>query len=311
MGLVDPSKGLGIARRAAGISLVSTILVVAAKLVAAWLSGSVSVLAEALQSTLDVFMSALALWTIGYAAKPPDEDHPYGHGKAEVLSSAFQMLVVLGSIGFIVWIAGKRLMDPQPVRPDWGLVAMGYAVVADSAVILYLRRVVGLTGSAALAGEAEHLRGDVLSSLGVFGGLVAMRVTNLAVLDPIVALVFAAISGYFALRHLRRSVHPLMDGAIPSEDLAEIRRVLAEHPHVRDYHNLRTREAGKLRTVTIHVLLDDDMTFVEAHDMAEHIEDELGAALGGALVTVHYEPYEAETVHRSEAHGDPPRASDS
>jgi cation diffusion facilitator family transporter len=294
-----------VAQRAATVSLVSTVIVVAVKLVAAAVTGSVAVLAEGLQSMLDVAMSAAALWAVRVSAKPPDEDHPYGHGKAELLLSAGQMVLVVLTAGVIAWQAALRIHEPKAIEPDWGLVAMGYAVLANGVVIAYLRRKARTTGSAALAGEAEHLRGDVLASLGVLLGLGAVKVTGWAVLDPIVALVFTALGAGFAIRQLRRVLHPLMDGALPPEELARIAEVLEAHPEARGSHNVRTRNAGPMRIVTLHVLLDDDLSFVRAHEIAEQIEDELSRSLGGALVTVHYEPYEAETAHRAEAHGEP------
>lgn len=302
MGL--PSASL-VAQRAATVSLVTTVVVVTVKLAAAAVSGSIAVLAEGLQSTLDVALSAAALWAVRVSAKPPDEDHPYGHGKAELLLSAGQMVLVVLTAGVIAWQAALRIHDPKPIQPDWGLAAMAFAVVANGSVVAYLRGKARETGSAALAGEAEHLRGDILASLGVLLGLAAVKATGWAVLDPIVALVFTALGAGFAIRQLRRVLHPLMDGALPAEELAKITAVLDAHPEARGSHNVRTRNAGPMRIVTLHVLLDDDLTFVRAHDIAEQIEDELSRALGGALVTVHYEPYEAETAHRAEAHGEP------
>lgn len=291
------------AQKAAVVSVISTVVVVLFKVVGAMLSGSIAVLAEAMQSTLDVVLSVAALWTIRIAGKPPDDDHPYGHGKAELLLSAFQMTLVVVTAMVIAWQASLRFNDPRPIATDWGFAAMGYSLVANSLLIVYLRRVARDTHSEALASEAEHQRGDVFASLGVILGLLAYRITGWQWLDPIVAIVFTLTGAAFALAQLRKVVHQLMDGALPPEDIALIERVLRDHPATKGYHNVRTRRSGSLRIVGLHVLLDDDLSFVEAHDMAEHIESELSRALGGAHVTVHYEPYEAELIHQRIEHG--------
>jgi ferrous-iron efflux pump FieF len=141
-----------------------------------------------------------------------------------------------------------------------------------------------------------------LATLGVLAGLITYHFSGWQPLDPLVAIAFTAVGAFFALRQLRKVIHPLMDGALPTEQITIIEKTLDQHEQVRDYHNVRTRDSGPNRFVTLHVLLDDDLSFVAAHDLAEQIEDELGEALGGASVIVHYEPYEAEIKHRALEH---------
>lgn len=301
---MDLESRTKLAQKAAMVSVVSTTVVVAFKLVGAWMSGSIAVLAEAIQSTLDIALSLAVVGTVKLANKPPDDEHPYGHGKAELLLSAFQMVLVILTAAVIAWQAALNLANPNPIRPGWGLAPMIYAVIANTVVIFHLKRVAKQTNSSALEGEAEHLRGDVLASLGIIVGLLAYMATNWKQLDPFIAIVFTVFGAYFAIRQLRKILHPLMDGALPPEELSRIETVLEEHPESRGYHLVRTRQAGMLRIVSLHVLLDDDLSFVKAHDIAEQIESELSQALGGALVTVHYEPYEAEIAHRKLVHGD-------
>ncbi|HRK23098.1 MAG TPA: cation diffusion facilitator family transporter [Fimbriimonadaceae bacterium] len=297
-----PNSDAQLAGRAAALSLASTIVVVAVKAAAAWSSGSISVLAEAIQSTVDILMSALAVATIAYAAKPADRDHPYGHGKAESLASAFQMLVVLGSGVYILFEAYQRLIAPESIRWDYGAAAMVFAVVANLGVSAYLRRVAAQTGSTALSSEALHLRGDSLSSGGVLVGMLLVGATGQSILDPVAALFFTLLAMGLAAIQLRKVIHPLMDGAMPPEELKRLEQVLHDHPEVRGFHNVRTRFVGAKRWVELHVMLDDAMTFVAAHEMAEQIEGELGNALSGAKVSIHYEPYEAELAHRAREH---------
>jgi cation diffusion facilitator family transporter len=290
------------AMRTAFLSVAATIVVVAVKLAAAWLSGSVSVLAEGLQSTADVLMSLVAAGTIRYAAQPPDEDHPYGHGKAEVLASAFQMLLVLGSGAYILIRAYWRFNQPEPIRWDWGAWAMAYAVLSNTLVSFRLSSVARQSGSAALASEALHLRADTYSSIGVLVGMLLVGIFGWLWLDPAVAALSVVLGMALAVRHLRLVIHSLMDGSLPAEDVALLEAVLQESPQVRGYHNLRTRTVGSRRFVELHAMLDDHLTFVEAHELAEQIEKQLGLALGGATVSIHYEPHEAELEHRAREH---------
>lgn len=289
-------------RRAVAVSLATTVAVVAFKLAAAAATHSISVLSEALQSLVDIAMSAVTLWTVRIASLPADEDHPYGHGRAEVISSALQMLVVIGTAGVIAWQATLRLADPRPIDPDWGLAAMAFAAVANTLVSRYLVRTAKQYGSAALEGEAQHLNGDTWASVGVLGGLIAVKLTGWPTLDPVVAIVFTGLGAFFAVRQLVRLTHQLMDGSLPPAEVAKVQEALHLHSHVRGFHNLRTRQTGNVRIVTLHVMLDDDLTFVEAHDLAEDVEASLRDVLGGALVTVHYEPYLAEMEHQAREH---------
>lgn len=292
MALSQPS---GLSSRAATVSIAAVSVVVVFKLVAAYKTGAISVLAEALQSTLDVLMSGVTLWAIRKAAQPADETHPYGHGKAELLASAFQMVLITFVALLIVFQSVQRLIDPVPLQPGWGVAAMGYALLSNALVIGYLRRTLRKVNSAALAGEVEHLRSDSLASLGVLLGLLAYQATGWGRIDPLVALACTLIGAAFAIRQLLKVLHPLMDGALDPEHLKEVDRVLREHPGVFGYHKLHSRDMGNRRVVMLHVLLEDSLSFVDAHELAELLEAQLSQALGGAFVTIHYEPRHHET----------------
>ncbi|MCW5943935.1 MAG: cation transporter [Fimbriimonadaceae bacterium] len=296
---------------AAAVSLLATVLVVAAKLVAGFVTGSVSVLGEALQSTVDVFVSATAVFVVRAAAMPPDADHPYGHGKVEILSSFLQMIAIIASSLYILWEAYGRLRHPIPVQVDWGIAAMGYAAVSNTLVSRYLVRVSRKFPSTALEAEALHLRADTLSSAGVLVGLVLVRVTGNPILDPVVAAVFVVVTIGAASVKLRELTHPLLDRSLPIEDVRRVEQVLRAHPETRGYHRLRSRYVGTTRFVDLHVQLDDHLTFVQAHTIAEELEDAISEALGGAGVTIHYEPSIAETAHRLTNHPTDPLAETS
>lgn len=299
--------GFDAARRAengARLSFVVTVVVVAIKLVGGWMSNSASVLAEAFQSSVDVIAS-FGIWqAIRVASRPADDTHPYGHGKAEVLMSAAQLVLILGASGFILLMAVQRLTNPEPLRVDIGLLTLGVTALINVAISAYLARVAAQTNSSGLRTEVLHLRGDLFSVIGVLLGLALVRLTGAAWLDPAVAIVFTLVVIVAAIRQMISVIHTLMDGALPDNEIQAMEAVLRTHPDVRGFHNVRTRALGTSRYVELHVLLDDDLSFVRAHDMAEHLEADLSATLGGATVSIHYEPYEAEMAHRAEKHGD-------
>lgn len=284
------------------LSLCATTVVVAVKFLAAFESRSIGVLSEALQSTMDILVSCVALATLRYVARPPDEDHPYGHGKAEFLTGAFQMIVVMCSGLFILWEAYRRFLHPQPILWDWGAAAMLYTLGSNMAMSAVLRRVGKTTSSAALLSESTHLKGDSFACAGLLAGMIVVGITGNFILDPIFGAAFATIAIGIAYGQLRAVLHPLMDGALPARDVAALERVLDSHPQVRGYHNLRTRQVGAWKTVELHVTLDDRLSFVDAHAIAEDIEAELRNTLDRTAVTIHYEPHEVEEEHQAREH---------
>lgn len=298
------TETLHVLERAARTSLLFTTINVIIKLIAGFISGSVSVLAEGMQSSVDVLISFGVLKAIQVSAQPADTSHPYGHGKAQVLLAAGQMMLIIVTSLIIVAQATRRLIHPEAIEVDWGLAAMLISTIINLGVSTHLARLAEKHKSAALKSEVAHLRGDLLSSVGILVGLITVWLTGWKALDPIVAVAFMIYVMASAHRELRALIHPLMDGSLPPEEVAAIERVLTTHPESRGFHALKTRAVGSDRMVDLHVLLDDHLSFVEAHARAEEIEEEISKALGGAIVNVHYEPAEAEKEHQRLAHQD-------
>jgi len=287
---------------AALLSLVANAFLVVIKIAAGVASGSVSVLAEGIQSSMDVVASALILLTVRAAAAPPDSAHPYGHGKLEHLASVAQMVVILGTVGYLLSAAWERWLHPAMPRLDWGAAALGTSVLVNLVVSNRLLKVSKATGSQALASEAMHLRGDMLSCIGVLVGLAVVGLTGEPRFDPVVAALMTVLIAATAIRLLRDSVRPLLDERLPPDEEARVRAVLDADPNVLDYHRLRTRRAGSQRLMDLHILLDDDLTFREAHAISEEVEDSIRAVLPNVDVIVHTEPFREEQQHQIEAH---------
>jgi cation diffusion facilitator family transporter len=306
----NPSAGTTRQQAAARLSLGSNIFLVLLKISAGLASGSISVLAEGLQSTVDVVASLLIVLTIRAAAAPPDEEHPYGHGKFENLVSLAQMLLILGTAAYLLWAAWSRWQHPVMPRLDYGIAALAVAAVVNTLVSRHLYAVARETGSQALEAEATHLKSDLLTCLGLLLGLVVVGLTKEPRLDPLIAGVMTLLGAVYALRLLRETLRPLLDESLPVDEAACLAQILERDPRVRGYHRLRTRRSGSHRLVDMHILLDDALTLVAAHAISEEVEEAIRRALPQADVIVHAEPFEEEMRHHREQHGDTPHASD-
>ncbi len=293
-------------RHAAFFSILSNGLLVMLKLIVGFWSGSVSVLSEAAHSATDLLASIIAFLSVRAADNPPDEDHPYGHGKIESISGLLEALLIFLAAFYIIYEAVGKLRAPSH-SPHTGL-NLGLAVMAFSAVTniflsRYLRRVARQTDSLALQADAEHLRADVYASIGVFIGLALTRFTPYPWFDPLTALFVALFILLAAYRLTRDALAPLLDERLPSDEVLAIQEAIETHAEVRGYHKLRTRKSGSQRYVDVHVQMDDELTLVAAHDIAEEMEDHIRTILPAAQVIIHIEPYAAELRHQREAHG--------
>ncbi|PQV64933.1 cation diffusion facilitator family transporter [Abditibacterium utsteinense] len=290
-------------QQAARLSLGANVFLVLIKVGAGLKSGSLSVLAEGVQSLLDIFASAMILWIVKAAAAPPDEAHPYGHGKFENLMALVQMTTVLGSILGIWYAAWTRFQNPVMPSVDWGVAAIIVSIGVNLWVSNRIFRVAQDTDSQALRAEGVHLRGDLWSCAGVLLGLIATRIFGNARLDPLFAAAMTIFAMVSALHLLRDTLRPLLDESLPGEEEREIKAVLEADTRVMGFHKLRTRQAGSARLADVHILLDDHLSFRAAHDIGEQIEDEIRRVLPNLDVMVHTEPFEAEIEHQREVHG--------
>jgi cation diffusion facilitator family transporter len=292
--------------RAARVSIYSNTSLTLLKLVAGFLSGSVSVLSEAIHSASDLLASWLAFFAVRVSDRPADHDHPYGHGKAESLSGLAEALLIFGAAAYIIYESIARLVQRSaPHSPDIGIAVMAVSAVVNTIVAAYLFRVARKTDSLALLADAEHLRTDVLTSLGVLVGLVMVSVTGWGALDPLVAIVVALIIVRAAWVLTHSAMAPLMDRHLPQDDLDAVREILDSEECVRDYHKLRSRKSGSHRYIDAHVLMDDHLSLLEAHDLTEKVEDRIRQRLPNTEITLHTEPYHNETLHQYEKHSGP------
>ena len=291
---------------AARLSIASNALLVLLKVaVGAW-SGSVSILSEAVHSASDLLASSIAYFSVRVSDAPPDIEHPYGHGKIEGLSSFAEALLIILAAGGIIYESASKLLRPdgsKPVGLEIGLGLMAFSALLNTLLSRRLRSVAEATDSQALRADAAHLRTDVLTSLGVFVGLALSRATGKFWFDPLTAILVALLIFLAAYRLIRDALDLLLDARLPHEEETLIHDLLEADPRVMNFHKLRTRKSGSQRHADVHILLDDDCSFVEAHDISEDIEDRIRALLPHTFVNIHIEPYHAEMRHQREAHG--------
>jgi cation diffusion facilitator family transporter len=292
-------------RAAAGLSIASNSVLVLFKFLIGFVSGSVSVLSEAVHSLTDLIASGIAFLSVRASDTPPDTEHPYGHGKIESISGLLEALLIGAAGLYIVFESVEKLRAPAAQVPlvTAGLIVMGVSTLTNFLISSYLRRIARETDSHALEADGEHLRTDVWTSLGVFIGLLLTRLTGATWFDPLAALLVALLIFRTAYRLTRDSLSLLMDARLPAEEETAIQRLLEADPRVLSYHKLRTRKSGSQRHVDVHVQIEDNCTLVQAHELTEELEDRIRATLPATQVNIHIEPYYAEMRHQQEAHG--------
>jgi cation diffusion facilitator family transporter len=277
--------------RFAWLSIAAALATMGLKGLAYYLTGSVGLLSDALESLVNLAGALMALAMLTAAARPPDDDHAYGHGKAEYFSSVLEGTLILIAAASIGVTAIDRLIDPQPLQKvGAGLAVSILASCVNLGVAVVLLRAGKRERSIALTANAHHLLTDVWTSVGVVVGVAAVVVTGWHPLDPIVALCVAVNIVWSGYRLVRSSVDGLMDKALPAVEFAAVRAVL--DAHVGDgiqYHALRTRESGARRFVSLHVLVPGDWTVQRGHALLERIESDIRAAVPNVTVLTHLE----------------------
>ena len=283
--------GTPILRIAAG-SVAVAILVLLLKLGAWWVTGSVALLADALESVVNVAASAAALLAVRFSALPPDANHPYGHTKVEYLSAVLEgALIIVAAIVILHEAWGAFLRPRPPDAPALGLIVSAVATTLNGAWSALLFRRGSAACSPALLADARHLLADVVTSVGVLVGVALVVMTGLLWLDALIAALTAVNILWSGSKLMRDSVAGLMDEAVPPELLARIRKAVSLHAEgAIEAHDLRSRHAGSVTFIEFHLVVPGEMRVVEAHAICDRIEAALTEEVAGAVITIHVEP---------------------
>jgi cation diffusion facilitator family transporter len=278
---------------AAGLSIASNALLIAIKLAAGAITGSIAIVTEAIHSLIDLVASVVAFVSVRKADEPADAGHPYGHEKVESLAATIEGLLILLGAAIIIYEATHRLVVGAHVETLWvGIAVMGFSVVANLVVSTVLSRQARAYDSPALEGDAAHLRADALTSAGVVLGLVLVKVTGNSAFDSITALAVAAAIVVAGVRIIRRSSGVLVDEALPDEEMDRIEAAIAaaRTPEVAGYHKLRARRAGARRYIDLHVQYRSGTSLERAHELAHAMRASIEADIARAEVLIHVEP---------------------
>ncbi len=279
----------------ARLSVASNTFLVIAKLAIGIALSSVSIISEAIHSGIDLIAALIAFLSVRQSAKPADEMHTFGHGKFESMSGLIEAMLIFVAAALIIWESARKFFGGSEAF-DSDLLLAGIGVMAVSAVLNWyvssrLMAVAKKTESIALESDAWHLRTDVYTSLGIFAGLILIRFTGIAILDPLCALFVAAMIIRAAYDLTKRSLADLMDQSLPQDEEQRIRQIICDHhSQYVNFHALRTRRAGPERFIDLHVCVPKHLSVQVSHDFADHIEHDLQLEFPRASVTVHIEP---------------------
>ena len=268
-------------------------LILSLKFGAYLVTGSVGMLSDAAESVVNLVAAVVLTITIGISATPPDYRHPYGHAKAEYLSSILEAALIIVAAVVIGFSAVDRLLNPRPLdNVAIGIGLASVAAVLNGVLASRLFKAAKASDSAALEANARHLLTDVITSVGVVAGVALVWLTGWYPLDPLLALLVAANIVLTGIRVMRVSVSRLLDERLPEEEEKRIIAVLETAPLVMGYHRLRTRRAGTAKFAEVDLFVAAHMTVERAHEVARSVEHDVRERLDGLEMTVHIEPYE-------------------
>jgi len=281
---------------AAKLLLVVVIGLFGLKIAVAVITDSISIWAQAVDSSLDIFAVVITFLTVGFSAKPADQEHPFGHGKVEDLAAGVQAVLLLGAASIIIYSAIQRIIVGDVIQlTEAGIGVMLVSMLVSIFLSQHLFRVARKTGSVALEANANNIRGDVYSTAGVMVGLLIVRFTGLTIFDPILALAVSLLILRATYRVGRMAFGGLIDVSLPQAEENELISCIREHTsQLAGFHAIRTRKAGSQRFIDLHLMLPKNASVEEAHQMCDHLEQDIEKRLPNSNVTIHVEPCSTE-----------------
>ncbi|MHA1568509.1 MAG: cation diffusion facilitator family transporter [Alphaproteobacteria bacterium] len=273
-------------------------VLIAVKLAALVVTGSVSILASLADSAIDALASLVNLFAVRHALKPADRQHRFGHGKAEAIAGLGQAAFVAGSAVFLLFQATERLIHPKPLaNTEAGIGVMVFSILATLALILYQRHVVRRTGSLAIGADSLHYKGDLLVNASVIAALVLSAALGWTGIDALFGVGIALYILYTAWTIANASLGPLMDRELPEAARERIRVVAEAHPEVVAIHDLRTRSAGLTTFIQFHMEVDGKLDLHTVHGIADDVEVKVRAAFPDSEVIIHMDPEGLDEAH--------------
>lgn len=274
------------------LSISVSLVLIIIKVIFGFLTNSISILASAVDSFLDVMASSVNFYSIRKSEKPADHDHKFGHGKAEGLAGLFQTFIIGSSAVYLIYLSVLRLLDGENlISVGWGIAVIALSMVVSFFLTRYIKRVAEETGSLILSADSLHYKFDSYTNGGILAGLLIIKITGLNIIDPIISIFIAALIIWSTKDILIESIDILMDKELPPDTVRKIEDVIMGfNPDVKSYHKLKTRNAGSVKFVEFHVVMDHKLTFIESHEIAEEIVRAIKERIGNSEVTVHVDP---------------------
>lgn len=282
---------MNVKEKTARLSIISNSSLIILKLITGLLTGSVSIVSEAIHSTMDLIAAVVAYFSVKISDKPADENHPYGHGKVENISGVIESLLILIASVWIIAESIKKLLHPEGVKSA----GAGFIIMFISAFINYLvskklYKTAKQEDSLALEADALHLKADVYTSLGVGAGLLLIWITHINYLDPFVAICVAVFILREAFELLVTAFNPLLDIKLSDEDILIIKNTIKNYNHIYcDFHNLRTRKSGKMKYIDLHLVFPGSTSVKDAHALCFKIEKQLEEKIKNSEMLIHIE----------------------
>jgi cation diffusion facilitator family transporter len=287
--------------RAATVSICAALSLASIKLIIALVSGSMAVMASAIDSVLDILMSGVNLMAIRQAEQPPDQCHPFGHGKFETLATLFQALVISASGAWIIYESVQRLIEGNYLdNVNQGVGVLAFSALISWLVARYLRKVARQTDSSALEADSLHFSMDIYTNLGLMAGLLMISWLEIYWLDAALSILVASYILHEALHLIKRSMTDILDHELPLETQQQVEQliqqlILSHQGPLTGYHGLRTRRAGSAKIMDFHLEVCKDMTVAESHKLVDSLERKIEEEIHGANVIIHVDPCEIES----------------
>ena len=279
---------------AAGLSITSNAVIIILKFIAGIISGSISIISEAIHSLSDCLASVLTFFAVMKSSEPADSDHPFGHGKYEDISGFIEGGLIIFAGLFIIYEAVKKLIFRGTTEVDTtlGIAVMLFAVVANYIVSSILFKVAKKSNSISLFADGEHLRTDIYSSLGVMAGLVLIKITGIHILDPIIAIIVAMLIFKAGFSISKETLNNLLDGSVPKSDIEAVEKIIENFKDkgVHGYKSLKGRNIGPEKQLDMTLLFPKQMTIEDCHKICDEIETEINKILGNCIISIHAEP---------------------
>lgn len=278
---------------AASLTILSNCLLIAAKILVAGYYGSVSILSEAIHSGIDLLSALITFIAIRLSARPADESHPFGYKKVENISALLEGILLFAASVIIMKEAVLKIIFPDEAENTYlALIIMSISSIVNALLSAYLAKIASRENSAALAADASHLKADAYTSAGVAIGILLMNTTGMSFFDPLIAISVSLIITREAWYLCRTALIPLLDAGLPSNDRLKIDEVMERFQgKIINYHDVKTRIAGRETYINLHVTLDKNLTVQEAHALGEFIESALESAIQNARVSIHVDPF--------------------